>query len=155
MPNAAPLNFTGNSISIRNPGAETINVNGTLAARDQVVRLISDEGNIVITGAITGRDASGLKQLIIEANGTGTVTELVVDPVTGLPTSDTVEVPAATIYLRQSTDQPGGGQGSLITATQLVRLHAAQQIVVGEEKFDLGIDASGPEAPSISPWERT
>jgi hypothetical protein len=69
------------------------------------------------------------------------VTELVVDPVTGLPTSDTVQVPAGNIYLRQSTPRPDGGQGSLVTATQLLRLHAARQIV-GQK--DLGIDVSGP-----------
>jgi hypothetical protein len=61
LANAAPLSLTGNSISIQT--GQTINVNGTLAARDKV-ELISDAGNIVITGAIRGRDASGLKQLM-------------------------------------------------------------------------------------------
>jgi len=138
LPNAAPLSFTGNSIRIRT--GETINVNGTLAASDKV-ELISDDGNIVITGVIAGRDASGLKRLIVEANGTGTVTEVLADPVTGLPTSNAIEVPAGNIYLRQSTAQPGGGQGSLVTATELVRLHAARQIV---GQTNLGIDVSGP-----------
>ena len=58
-------------------------MNGTLAAKEKV-ELISHDGNIVLSGSITGRDSSGLKNLSMTASGTTPITEYVLDANSGL-----------------------------------------------------------------------
>src|SRR5262249_36587791 len=53
------LSFTADSIIIET--GDTLDVDGTLRASNSV-QLTSDNGNIVITGTITGQNSSGLQQ---------------------------------------------------------------------------------------------
>ncbi len=162
------LSLTAGTIIIET--GQTISVDGDLAATDRV-ELISNNGNIVITGSIRGRDADGLKQLLLTAhavvgpdgNPIDRIEEIERDPESGLLKYRDA---GGLIYLVESPDaqiiedlglqpvtrlsnpgniylRPGvsGGQGTIATATDLVQLHAWGELV-GQ---GLDINVAGPE----------
>jgi hypothetical protein len=161
------LSLTAGTIIIET--GQTISVDGDLAATDRV-ELISNNGNIVITGSIRGRDANGLKQLLLAAHAvfgpdgkpTDRIEEIEMDPDSGLlkyKDADgliyLVESPEAQIIkdlglqpVTRLSDpgniylRPGasGGQGTIATATDLVQLHAWGELV-GQ---GLDINVAGP-----------
>ncbi|MHC4089841.1 MAG: beta strand repeat-containing protein, partial [Planctomycetota bacterium] len=74
------LSLTADTIMIET--GQTINVDGTLEAKD-LVELTSNQGNIIITGSIAGRDAAGLKELRLTARGTEPIIERLLDQNSG------------------------------------------------------------------------
>jgi PKD repeat protein len=162
------LSLTAGTIIIET--GQTISVDGDLAATERV-ELISNNGNIVITGSIRGRDANGLKELLLTAHAlvgpdgkpTDRIEEIEMDPDSGLlKYRDAggliylVESPEAQIVkdlglqpVTRLSDpgniylRPGasGGQGTIATATDLVQLHAWGELV-GQ---GLDLNVAGPE----------
>jgi hypothetical protein len=74
------LDITADTIIIET--GQTIDVDGTLAATN-LVELVSNDGNVIISGTVGGQGANDLAQLIVASNGIGTTTEYVLDDESG------------------------------------------------------------------------
>ncbi|MGD8422032.1 MAG: hypothetical protein PVJ78_16420, partial [Gammaproteobacteria bacterium] len=74
------LDITADTIIIET--GKTIDADGTLAARD-LVELVSNAGNVIVSGTITGIGGDSLAQLDIESNGIGTTTQYLLDGKSG------------------------------------------------------------------------